>query len=444
MNDFEANNHQWNGSEHNRPYSAGQTPVSGNPPVSSDGERYNEIPGQFQYLFKNQQPVSEQPSEPPKKQKKHRGRRFAKTSGIVALCMILSLGAGFGGGYAAIKLFGGSNTVLYQAVPEQNNITGTSSGTSSPVADVVSRISPTVVEITTEVMTTGSRLQQYITTGAGSGVIITQDGFIVTNNHVINGASKITVTLYNGEKHDATLIGTDSKTDLAVLKIDVSGLTPAVFGDSDSLLVGEDAIVIGNPLGQLGGTVTNGIISAKSRDVTIDGETMNLLQTNAAVNPGNSGGGLFDNKGNLIGIVNAKSSGSDVEGLGFAIPINTARIVIEDLITKGYVSGRPSMGVMLLDILDFQTAMRYQVNRLGTYVSEVTEGSGAEKAGLRTGDYILSAEGKEIASSTDLKEIIDGHNVGDTVNLTILRGGSVVELPVVLGEYSPAKVSTKA
>ena len=171
---------------------------------------------------------------------------------------------------------------------------------------------------------------------------------------------------------------------------------------------------------------------------------MNLLQTNAAVNPGNSGGGLFDNKGNLIGIVNAKSSGSDVEGLGFAIPINTARIVIEDLITKVYVSGRPSMGVMLLDILDFQTAMRYQVNRLGTYVSEVTEGSGAEKAGLRTGDYILSADGKEIASSTDLKEIIDGHNVGDTVNLTILRGGSVVELPVVLGEYSPAKVSTKA
>ena len=224
-----------------------------------------------------------------------------------------------------------------------------------------------------------------------------------------------------------------------MLKVEAEGLNAAVLGDSDALQVGEDAIVIGNPLGQLGGTVTNGIISAKSRDVTIDGETMSLLQTNAAVNPGNSGGGLFDRNGNLVGIINAKSSGSDVEGLGFAIPINTARPVIEDLISKGYVSGRPSMGVTIVDILDFQTAMRYQVNRLGVYIRDVNPGSGAEAAGLKSGDYVLTADGSEVASSADLKAAVDAHEVGEAVQLTILRGGSVIDVSVTLGEYAPAE-----
>ena len=433
-------NVQWNGGEYRSASPAGQQPGPG-----SDGGSYNEIPGQFQYLFQNSGASQQMPPDPPKKQhKRPRSRRGAKTALLVAACMVLSVGAGFGGGWAAVRYMGGNSTVLYQAVPENNNgtLTGSSSSSASAVADVVAKVSPSVVEITTESLATSLFVQQYVTDGAGSGVILSEDGYIVTNNHVVEGASKITVTTKDGQSYDATLIGTDSKTDLAVLKIEAQGLTAAVMGDSDALQVGEEAIVIGNPLGQLGGTVTNGIISAKSRDVTIDGETMSLLQTNAAVNPGNSGGGLFDSNGNLVGIINAKSSGSDVEGLGFAIPINTARPVIEDLINSGYVSGRPSMGVSIIDILDFQTAMRYQVNRLGVYVMSVNPGSGAEAAGLKTGDYILSADGSEVASSADLKAAVDSHEVGESISLTILRGGSVMDVSVTLGEYVPVEVDS--
>ncbi len=429
-------NVQWNGGEYR------STPAGGQPSGGSTGNGYNEIPGQFQYLFQGGPAPEQTPPEPSRKPKRSHSRRGARTALLVAACMVLSVGAGFGGGWAATRYMGGGSTVLYQAVPGEggSSLTGTASSSGGlSVADVVSNVSSSVVEITTESLATSNFLQQYVTSGAGSGVILSTDGYIVTNNHVVSGASKITVTTKDGQSYNATLIGTDSKTDLAVLKVEAEGLNAAVLGDSDALQVGEDAIVIGNPLGQLGGTVTNGIISAKSRDVTIDGETMSLLQTNAAVNPGNSGGGLFDRSGNLVGVINAKSSGSDVEGLGFAIPINTARPVIEDLISKGYVSGRPSMGVTIVDILDFQTAMRYQVNRLGVYIRDVNPGSGAEAAGLKSGDYVLTADGSEVASSADLKAAVDAHEVGEAVQLTILRGGSVIDVSVTLGEYAPAE-----
>ena len=431
---------QWNGSEYRS--ISGSSQPSGGAPGNTGSGNYNEVPGQFQYLFRNDSAPQAAAASPeaPKKNKRTHSRRTARTALLVAACMVLSVGAGFGGGWAAMRYIGGGSTVLYQAVPESgSSLSGTAAADSGTIASVVSKVSSSVVEITTESLSTGLFVQQYVTDGAGSGVILSQDGYIVTNNHVVEGASKITVTTKDGQSYDATLIGTDTKTDLAVIKIDATDLTPAVLGDSDTLQVGEDAIVIGNPLGQLGGTVTNGIISAKSRDVTIDGETMSLLQTNAAVNPGNSGGGLFDIEGNLVGIINAKSSGSDVEGLGFAIPINTARPVIEDLISSGYVSGRPSMGVTIIDILDFQTAMRYQVNRLGVYIMTVNPGSGAEAAGLKTGDYILTADGTEVASSSDLQAAIDSHEVGDTLELTILRGGSVMDISVTLGEYVPVE-----
>lgn len=402
---------------------------------------YNEIPSQFQYLFQGgENPQYASPASPPKKTKRPQTiRKKLKILAIISACMILSAGAGFGGGWIAMQQLGKNSTILYQAIPNQSegNLTGLSTSNNFSIAQVVSNVSASVVEITTESMTTSLFLQQYVTDGAGSGVILSADGYVVTNNHVVSGANKITVTTQEGQSYDATIVGTDSKTDLAVLKIKAQDLIPAILGDSDALQVGEDAIAIGNPLGQLGGTVTNGIISAKSRDVSIDGETMNLLQTNAAVNPGNSGGGLFNNQGRLVGIINAKSSGSGVEGLGFAIPINTAREVIEDLIDLGYVSGRPSIGVQLVDILDFQSALRYQVGRLGVYIREVTAGSAAEKAGLRSGDYILSADGGEIASSSDLKSVVNSHQVGETLDLTILRGGSVLTLSVILAEYAP-------
>ena len=275
-----------------------------------------------------------------------------------------------------------------------------------------------VVEIYTETVTNGGRMGQFISEGAGSGVIISSDGYIVTNNHVIDGARKITVLLKTGVEYEATLVGRDGKTDLAVLKINATGLHPAVFGNSDKLVVGELAVAIGNPLGQLGGSVTEGIISALSRNIDIDGQTMTLLQTSAAVNPGNSGGGLFNSYGELIGVVNAKSSGSDIEGIGFAIPVNTVKTIAEALIQYGYVPGRIDLGVTLVDIPDSRTAMMYRVSATGVYVSQADSGSN-----LKSGDRIVSIDGKEINNIAEFNTLIDSHKVGDTLSVIVSRNG---------------------
>ena len=367
-----------------------------------------------------------------------RARRTRTSAAVLAACLVLSLAGGFAGGFAAAKLSGTSSggTVLYES--SSTGLTGLSAGTQTVnVSDIVAVTAPSVVEITTESVQTNAYFGQYVTSGAGSGVIISADGYIVTNNHVIEGASKITVRLSDGSEYNAALIGTDSKTDLAVIRIDADGLTPAVLGDSDALQVGEFVLAIGNPLGELGGTVTDGIISALSRDVTVEGQAMTLLQTNAALSPGNSGGGLFNQRGELIGIVNSKSSGSDVEGLGFAIPVNTAKAVIENLIDYGYVRGRAALGVSLIDITDARTAMSYRVQYLGVYVASVTPNSGAAAAGLQAGDCILSANGQKISASSELSAIIDGASIGDQIELEIYRDGSSLNVSVTLQEYTP-------
>lgn len=361
------------------------------------------------------------------------GKRSRKGhfAALVAVCLVISLLGGFLGGFAAQRLGTGERTVIYQSSGSGSALQTDSSASLSGIVELVA---PTVVQITTESVSTSSFWGQYVTSGAGSGVIISEDGYIVTNNHVISGTSKIVVTTYDNKEYPATLIGTDSRTDIAVIKIDAQGLTAAVMGDSDSLKVGDFALAVGNPLGELGGTVTDGIISALSREVVVGTETMTLLQTNAAINPGNSGGGLFDASGRLIGIVNAKSSGSDIEGLGFAIPINTARPVVEDLLTTGYVTGRPALGVTLLEISDYRTAMTYRVQYLGVYIQAVTEGSGAAAAGALPGDYIMSIDEKQVESVSDVTAVLNKMSIGDTVALTVIRDGKTLNLTVTLGE----------
>jgi serine protease Do len=268
-------------------------------------------------------------------------------------------------------------------------------------------------------------------------VIISQDGYIITNNHVIDGANKITVRLKNGTAYSASLIGTDSKTDVAVLKINGTGLTTAVFGDSGSIKVGDTAIAIGNPLGQLGGTVTEGIISALDRELVIDGKAMRLMQTDAAINPGNSGGGLFNGKGELIGIVVAKSSGSDVEGLGFAIPANTAKTVADELITYGYVKGRIDTGMTFIDLTTTQKALLYGVRQLGVYVKSVDSGSNAASAGFKSGDLITYVGDTKITGETVLTQALEQYDVGDTVKITVVRNGYTGQLSLKLAEYTP-------
>ena len=327
---------------------------------------------------------------------------------------------------------------------ENNNITRSLPATTIKITesidevtlvDIISMTENAVVEIATETVVNGSIMRQFISEGAGSGVIIREDGYIITAYHVIEDATKIKVTLKNGENYEAKLIGSDSDNDTAIIKIEKTGLTPAVMGDSDALKVGQTAIAIGNPLGQLGGTVTTGIISALDREIDLGDTIMNLLQTNAAINPGNSGGALFNSKGELIGITIAKSSGSDVEGLGFAIPINDVKGIVNDILTYGYVRGKVQIGVNLLDVSNVYTAMMYGLNSTGVYVQSVVEDSSAEKAGLKTGDRIVEFGGKNIMSFSEFKKELNKHEVGETVEIVVVREGREKKLKVYLSEY---------
>ena len=366
-----------------------------------------------------------------------------KTSvSTILISSLLALLLGLGGGFLGAKLGGGGSTVIktedgskvvFQEIERSTDI---GSQASYAVEDVAAAVADSVVEITTEIVTTNSFLGQYISQGAGSGVIFTTDGYIVTNHHVIEGANKINVTLRNGTSYDAKLVGDDSKTDLALLKIEATGLTPAVLiADSDQLKVGQTAIAIGNPLGQLGGTVTSGIVSALGREIEIQGETMTLLQTSAAINPGNSGGGLFDDKGNLIGIVNAKSSGSDIEGLGFAIPANTVKKTIGDLMEYGYVKGRANLGLTYVTINSLAAAWLYGYDDYGVFISNVDMQSDAYAAGLQVGDMIVSINGAQIDSEEDIQAQTKNLKVGDTVNIVIRRRGKDYKVDITLTEY---------
>lgn len=282
--------------------------------------------------------------------------------------------------------------------------------------------------------------------GSGSGIILTSDGYIVTCKHVVDGAESIKVILNDDKEYDAKLIGSDTRSDLAVLKIDKTGLTPATLGDSDMLTVGEDVIAIGNPLGELRGTATSGIISALSREVTVENTKMKLIQTDAAISPGNSGGGLFNASGSLVGIVNAKASSSNSEGLGFAIPVSSVKTIISNLIDHGYVLGRAYLGVYTQDVTlssDSNNGFNgffgnfFNSGTSSVQIAHIVSGSAAEKAGLKTGDLILKVNDAEITSNSALASIISGFNAGDTATLTIQRDGKEQTVSVTFGEYKP-------
>ena len=364
-----------------------------------------------------------------------------KTMLVLCGCFILAGIGGFGGTMAALSLNGGTGrTVLYQSVTNTEN--GSDKGSvdvnAMSVKQVADATANSVVEIQTESVSTNPFFPQAVTSGAGSGVILSKDGYIVTNNHVIEGASKVTVKTKDGKSYNADFVGTDKTTDLAVIKIKAENLTPAVLGKSADLEVGDVAIAIGNPLGELGGTVTSGIISALDREINVDNQSMHLLQTSAAINPGNSGGGLFNDHGELVGIVNAKSGGENIEGLGFAIPIDHAKTVIENLIENGYVKGRPSLGVVL------QAASTINSDKENVYIAEVEKGKAADKAGLKTGDQILKADGKNVTSISDVKEAIDSHKAGDNMSFTILRENETKEIKVKLGEADTTQTETQS
>lgn len=305
--------------------------------------------------------------------------------------------------------------------------------------EIVDKVGPAVVGIATKTTTYnnyygfGPSEQQ----GSGSGVIISSDGYVVTNNHVIENANEVTVILNTNETYPAKVIGADARTDIAVLKIDASELPFAAMGSSSDLRVGDTAIAIGNPLGQeFAGTTTQGIISGLNRSVTIDNKQLNLIQTDAAINPGNSGGALVNAFGQLIGINTAKISSSSLEGLGFAIPIDEAKPVIEDLINNGYVTGRPVIGIGGRAVTE-KDAEAYGL-KVGVYVASMTPNSPAYMAGVKIGDIIYECDGQKVTSVEEINDVKNKKQPGDEMKLKVYRQDRELEITLILGEDIPS------
>ena len=315
-------------------------------------------------------------------------------------------------------------------------------GSEMTVGEIIDMNADAVVEIVVSGTAQNIWGQLELTQGAGSGVIVKEDGYIATNYHVIQGAQKVQVTLHNGESYPAQIIGSDAENDIAVVKIDAKGLSTAKIGDSSTVEVGELAVAIGNPLGQLGGTATSGIISALDRTLNVEGTTLTLIQTDAAINGGNSGGGLFNSRGELIGIVESKASAVGVEGLAFALPINSVSEIINDLIENGgsnrNAQSTPAVGVVISDVSE-ENAQYYGLESAGVYIAQVT-GQNAQKAGFQEKDRIVSFNGTEISSSRDFISLVRKCKVGDTVTVVVSRNGQQIEIKTVLEALESTQV----
>ena len=393
-------------------------------------------------------------------EKKHQKSGFGKSvvlpfiSGIVGCSLVI--GTCFGIPSIKSKLLG--KTTNYSSVEDINNTSKSNTGTVSQISltnysdtavYAANKILPSIVGIQVE-YTVNSQLSifsnrtvQSSASASGSGIIISDDGYILTNNHIVatsssesyyqvSEANKVTVTLYNDDtEYEAKIIGKDEQTDLAVIKIEKDGLSKAEFADSDSIKVGEFAMAVGNPLG-MQSSITCGVISAINRDVTdSDGKTFKLIQTDAAINSGNSGGALVNSEGKVIGINTLKLSGTGIEGMGFAIPINSTEDITSQLIQYSKVK-RPYIGISGID-LDEKTAQTYNLV-VGVYVKSVEEFSSAEKAGLKAGDVIIEADGEKITTMDELNEIKAKHQIGDEMKLKVNRDGNEKEITLTLGE----------
>ena len=366
---------------------------------------------------------------------------------ITALCLVCALlGGGTGAGVMA-ALNGGvkGSTTVYQGSHAPTVVSVSNVTTKEPLtaAQIYATYVGSTVGITTEIDTNvfGQVVQ---TAASGSGFVISQDGYIVTNYHVIEDASRITVTFVDGKSYDATLVGGDEENDIAVLKIDATGLTPVVIGSSDNLVVGDQVYAIGNPLGELTFSLTGGYVSALNRNVTMsDGRRMNYIQTDTAINNGNSGGALFDQYGQVVGIVSAKLSNNGdtsqaaVEGIGFAIPIDNVWNMITDIMEYGYITGKPYMGTISTNVSG--EAQRYGVPA-GAYVMGVVDNSCAAKAGLQEGDIITKLDDTDITSSDDLQNALSEYRAGDTATLTVSRSGQTQTLTITFDERTDERV----
>ena len=358
------------------------------------------------------------------------------TKKVLAIALILTMLATSAltvGGLALSGVFNKRISAYNNNILTPASTTSTESSTALlSLQEIAAANENAVVEIQTESLVTDYWIQNYVTQGAGSGVLIDSDGYILTCYHVIKDARSIKVTTKNGAHYDATVVGYDDLTDLAVIKIKGSNFKTVTYGDSSSLSAGDVAVVMGNPLGQLGGSISTGIISALDRSVVVEGKAMTLIQTDAAINPGNSGGGLFDGTGKLIGIVVAKAgdSSSRVEGIGFAIPINQAAVIADQIIEHGKVP-RPLIGVMIVDVTNETDAARFGLSEVGLYIDSVN-GENAIAAGFQKGDIIKAVNGSAIRNRYDLTVELSKHKAGDKVTVVVSRNGEMIEIETVL------------
>lgn len=385
-----------------------------------------------------------QPVEPPQEPKK-KSRLGLKVTALLLACALVGGAAGVGGAFLTRRAVErtAENTTLYQGerTPTVVSLSKVNAGQALTPAEVYASNVNSVVGITTQI-TTNIWGQQVAQAASGSGFVISSDGYILTNYHVIEDATSVTVTFKNGDKFPAVIVGGEEDNDVAVLKIDATGLTPVVLGHSSDLVVGQQVAAIGNPLGEMTFSETVGYVSALDKPLTMsDGNVLNVLQTDCAINAGNSGGPLFNMYGQVIGITNAKysrSSGSNeasIEGICFAIPIDDVSDMIQDIITHGYVTGKPYVGVTLQTV-NAQAAARYG-RRGGAYVQSVVPGAAADKAGLEVGDIITAVDDEEVDGSAAFIAIKDKHKAGDTVTLTIDREAKKLTLTLTFDERTP-------
>ena len=373
------------------------------------------------------------------KTKKPAQKKYVTRGGLIACMLITMLVSSLLGAFAGLYFLGSTygSPARDDSKLSQLNLSD-ATGSELTVGEIIEKNENSVVEIVVEGTTEGMWGQLQLMQGAGSGVVIRKDGYIATNYHVIEGANKVQVTMHNGDSYNAKIIGSDRENDIAVIKVDAKDLTPVEIGDSSKVKVGDLAVAIGNPLGQLGGTATAGIISALDRTLTIEGTTLTLLQTDAAINGGNSGGGLFNSKGELIGIVESKASAVGVEGLAFGLPINSVSGIIDDMIehpeTAHKSKSTPAVGVVISEVSE-QNAQYYGLDSAGVYIAQVT-GKNAQTAGFQEKDRIVSINGKEVKTSNDFIKTVRSNKVGDTVTVVVSRGGQEIEIKTVLEELS--------
>lgn len=370
-------------------------------------------------------------------------KRKEVSLGIIALSLSLALiggavGGGLAGYYFSVRntssQSAGAEIADTDAAPGATSLVSTTT-TGQSINSIYETYKSAVVGVRTNGTMTNVFGQTTRTASSGTGFIISEDGYILTNNHVVENADKVTVTLYSEDSYTATVVGADPDSDVALLKIDATGLSAVKLGNSDDLVVGETIFAIGNPLGELTYTVTAGIVSAEDREINENGIPINMFQTDVAINPGNSGGPMFNLNGEVVGISTAKYASANIEGIGFAIPINDALTIANQLKETGHVTGRPYLGISVSDIYGGGDTAGAPI--AGVYVAAVDPNGGSAKAGMQEGDIITALGDKKVVSTTDLVSALKAHQAGDTVDVNVYRDGKTLTLTVTLDEKKP-------